>query len=517
MSHRKGFELQRRKGTGQEKLTEEEREAKAQVEARFADCLSFTEVRDRLEKMADADEFVDAQQNVDDQRRRDREVHFEQLDRAGNEDENEHAPVQPPQMNNPDTQILMQMMKTMAEGFQAMQSNMNRMNDWQIEVDRERRQPAAATPQSPGATERQRQKDLDRALGPTLNPLPKFKLKDGATEFIKWKLSWKHHCKYLERIYGTKRPDRLSYDFFNAMDFDVQAWIEAQPNLKDVEDPIVVMEALERHLFGKTTPGFVIRERLEKKQEEGESIENLHFANEYAANYALKDFDRVKMFDLLMGQFLISQVRDPRMRRMLIGCQHEGYEVMYKKAREREETDQRASKLEQQTINTTSTYQAGRGRGRNQSRGRPGQGQGWGRGRGKRDASHGRSPSRQRDKCQRCGREPHKRNDCPANNEECRNCKKIGHFQSMCRSRGKSNTRQSRSRTRENVRSHDDDYDDAEEDTKETLTTVGTMVMEANAEKVNAVRDLECIVVEVRNGAKSEKIDACRTPALTST
>ena len=58
---KKGFNLQRKKGTaGGEKLTEEEQNAKEEVDSYLSECSSYTEVRERLRKMPTTEE-TDAQ------------------------------------------------------------------------------------------------------------------------------------------------------------------------------------------------------------------------------------------------------------------------------------------------------------------------------------------------------------------------------------------------------------------------------------------------------------------------
>nr|XP_061781453.1 uncharacterized protein LOC133572629 [Nerophis lumbriciformis] len=53
---------------------------------------------------------------------------------------------------------------------------------------------------------------------------------------------------------------------------------------------------------------------------------------------------------------------------------------------------------------------------------------------------HGQVRSRQTEtvssseRCQKCGRGPHNWKECPANNAECRKCRKRGHFAAVCRS-----------------------------------------------------------------------------------
>jgi len=62
MSQSSGFNLQRARGTGKECLTEEERAAKDRIEARFANCHSFAEVWQTLEKMAEAQRTAENEQ-----------------------------------------------------------------------------------------------------------------------------------------------------------------------------------------------------------------------------------------------------------------------------------------------------------------------------------------------------------------------------------------------------------------------------------------------------------------------
>ena len=46
-------------------------------------------------------------------------------------------------------------------------------------------------------------------------------------------------------------------------------------------------------------------------------------------------------------------------------------------------------------------------------------------------------PTAKKGKCFRCGREGHhaKDKECPARNETCRKCNKVGHFQAQCRTK----------------------------------------------------------------------------------
>jgi len=49
---KRGFGFQRARGTGKQVLSKAERKAKAAIEAQFADCQSYVEAKEKLEKMA---------------------------------------------------------------------------------------------------------------------------------------------------------------------------------------------------------------------------------------------------------------------------------------------------------------------------------------------------------------------------------------------------------------------------------------------------------------------------------
>ena len=82
-----GFNIQRRRGTGSEQLSTEERQAKAELEAYFEDCATFVEARNKVISMA-KDKEVDPA-------RADGNQEEEDLD-----EDNSMATLQPP--SNPD-------------------------------------------------------------------------------------------------------------------------------------------------------------------------------------------------------------------------------------------------------------------------------------------------------------------------------------------------------------------------------------------------------------------------------
>ena len=188
--------------------------------------------------------------------------------------------------------------------------------------------PAAVLPVPPVATVN---------VQPQLHPLRRFRMTDGAKDFLGWRMDWDRHAKYVNSNFGSGAASRLRYDLEQALDYDVKRWMASQARLQATavqEDAEALIKALEEHLFETTTPGYVLREMFQKKQSSTETVDDLHFNNKTSLDYSLRGRDRDSMIDLILTQTLIMQVQNRKLVEILIDNQDKPYEHVLKKARD---------------------------------------------------------------------------------------------------------------------------------------------------------------------------------------
>jgi len=126
----KGFNIQRRPGTGSEQLSNEERQAKAELEAHLETCSSFVEARDRVLKMAGGEEKGETSKAEKAKLAAEAKTQDEHQGDQGSQHLGDSTATQL-QPGNANMQDLFKMVQAMASGFQSMQK-------WQKEVEEER-------------------------------------------------------------------------------------------------------------------------------------------------------------------------------------------------------------------------------------------------------------------------------------------------------------------------------------------------------------------------------------------
>ena len=90
---------------------------------------------------------------------------------------------------------------------------------------------------------------------------------------------------------------------------------------------------------------------------------------------------------------------------------------------------------EQRTESVQAVGARGFGRGRSRGRGDRYKSRGGSASAGARASKGASSTQSKSGRSDRCGGSPHRRENCPAKGRDCRSCGKIGHYQSVCRSR----------------------------------------------------------------------------------
>ncbi len=124
---------------------------------------------------------------------------------------------------------------------------------------------------------------------PQLHPLHQFQMMDGAKNFLRWRMDWERHEKYINANLGSGAASRLWYDLKQALDYDVKRWMASQAHLQATavqEEAEALIKALEEHLFETTTPGYVLCEMFQKKQSSTETVDDLHFNNKTSLDYS---------------------------------------------------------------------------------------------------------------------------------------------------------------------------------------------------------------------------------------
>ena len=82
--------------------------------------------------------------------------------------------------------------------------------------------PAAVLPVPPVATVN---------VQPQLHPLRRFRMTDGAKNFLGWRMDWDRHAKYVNSNFGSGAASRLRYDLEQALDYSVEKSAEFMTNL----------------------------------------------------------------------------------------------------------------------------------------------------------------------------------------------------------------------------------------------------------------------------------------------